>query len=193
MKLVAWLLLGLTAIAALLFLGPGHAPKSTWLIVACGLAAAGPFLAMLICGYFGPLSRRPRLYLLFPAASMGGQSMFLLFVAGAIASEQFGMQRIAFNVNWMVLLAGTFASYLALTALVHFLRRRWEPYPEMVCPLAAYWMAVNLLALEVGSQVLHGGAWIGFLPNALPHLIMGSLGFWLFTRLQTPVNLTQRM
>jgi hypothetical protein len=193
MRVVAWLLLGLTAIAALLFLSPGSTPKSTWLIVACGLAAVGPFLAMLLSGYLGPLKRRLKLYLLFPAASMGGQSMFLLFVADAIAAEHFGVRRIAFNVNWVALLVGTGAAYLALSALVRHLRGRWEPYPEMVCPLVAFWMAVNLLAVEIWFQSLRGEGvvrWIGFLPNALPHLIMGSLGFWLFTRLSysTPTS-----
>ena len=169
----------MTAIAAFLFLWPG-APKSTWLIVACALSAVGPFLAMLITGYLGPLKQRPRLYLLFPAASMGGQTMFLLFVAGAIAQEHFGASIIAFNVNWIALVAGTGAAYVALTALVGFVRGRWEGHPEMVAPLAAYWMAINLLALELFHHYERGGAVIGFLPNALPHLIMGSIGFWIF-------------
>src|SRR5688572_25326761 len=118
MKIAAWLMLGLTAIAAVVFLWPAPTPKSTWLVIACVLAAIGPFLAIVIAGYVGPLKPRPMLYLLFPASSMGGQAMFLLFVAGAIASEHFGAQRIAFNVNWIALVGGTIAAYLVLSAIV---------------------------------------------------------------------------
>jgi hypothetical protein len=187
MRVVAWSLLGMTAIAALVFLWPGP-PKSFWLIVACALSVVGPGLAVIIAGYVGPLKRRPRLYLLFPAASMGGQAMFLLFIAGAIASEHFGAHRIAFNVNWLVLVAATIASYVLLSALVAHLRGRWEGHPEMACPLVAYWMALALLGLEMYFHHLRTGdfaRWIGFLPNALPHLIMGSIGFWLFVEIET--------
>lgn len=184
-SVVAWLLLGLTSIAAMVFLWPSSPGKSRWLVVACGLSTVGPFLALVLAGYLGPLKRRPRLYVLFPAASVGGQSMFLAFVAGAIASEQFGMRRLTFDVNWPVLVVATIAAYVVLSGLVRHLRDRWEPYPEMVCPLVGFWMGVNLLAVELGSVYLRSGAvrLLGFLPNALPHLIMGSLGFWLFVRL----------
>lgn len=184
-SLVAWLMLGTTAIASILFLGRNATRASPWLVIACGLSAAGAFLVLVLAGYLGPLKRRPKLYMLFPAASIGGQSMFLAFVADAVASERFGLRRIAFVVNWQILLVATIVAYLALSLLVRQLRGRWEPFPEMVCPLVGFWMGVNLLGVELVSRYVRvgGDRLLGFLPNALPHLIMGSLGFWLFVRL----------
>ncbi len=184
MRLVAWLLLGITGVAALLFLWPGPA-KSPWLVLACALAAVGTVVAFVIAGYLGPLRPRPWLYLLLPAASMGGQSMFLFLIIGAIAAQHVRSGRIQFNVSWPVLIVASVLAYLALALLTRRLRERWHPYPEIVAPLVQLWMAVNLLAVEIGFGYLRSGEvrLLGFVPNALPHLIMGSLGFWLFAQM----------
>jgi hypothetical protein len=180
---VAWSMLGLTLLAAGLFLGPRTIERSPWLAIACALSLAGPFAALFLAGYVGPLEKRRMLYLLLPAGSIGGQSMFLAFFANAIGSDRFGMRRVVFNVNWIVLVAATIGAWILLAAFVRWLRDRWDPYPEMVCPLVGFWMGLNLLALELGSAYLARGRLLDSIPNALPHLIMGSVGFFLFVRL----------